>query len=53
MAYKTKGSWKIANLKGVERVFKDAEDPEAIAWMSNRDDKAPPKPKVVKPKKTV
>lgn len=48
---KTKGSWKITNLKGIERTFKDAESPEALEWMSNRDDKVPPKPKVVKPKK--
>lgn len=48
---RTKGSWRIQNLKGIERVFKSEEDPEAIAWMSNRDDKAPVKPKVEKPKK--
>lgn len=48
---KTKGSWKIANLMGVERTFKDAEHPDAIAWMSNRDLKVPPKPKVEKKKK--
>jgi hypothetical protein len=41
----TKGSWRIANLKGVERVFKESDSPEAIEWMSNRDDKAPAKPK--------
>lgn len=45
---KTKGSWKIQNLKGVERMFKDAEHPDAIAWMSNRDDKVP---KIEKPPK--
>lgn len=48
---KTKGSWTISNLKGVERVFKDAESPEAVEWMRNRDDKAPSAPKVAKPKK--
>lgn len=36
MPMKTKGSWRITNLKGIERVFKDAEHPDAIAWMSNR-----------------
>lgn len=45
---KTKGSWKITNLKGIERTFKDAEHPDAIAWMSNRDDKAPSPPKANK-----
>jgi hypothetical protein len=50
---KTKGSWKIQNLLGIERVFKDPEHPDAIAWMSNRDDKVPAKPKVEKPKKKV
>jgi hypothetical protein len=48
----TKGSWNITNLKGINRVFKEADSPDAIAWMSNRDDKAPPKPKAApKPKK--
>lgn len=51
MATKTKGAWNIQNLKGIVRTFKDAEHPDAIAWMSNRDDKLPAKPKVEKPKK--
>ena len=34
--HKTKGSWKISNLVGVVRVFKDPETPEALAWMRDR-----------------
>lgn len=32
-----KGSWKISNLKGKEKTFRDEQSPEARAWMKNRD----------------
>lgn len=34
----TKGSWKIQNLNGVMKTFKDDESPDARAWMRNRGD---------------
>lgn len=34
--YETKGSWKIQNMGGILKNFKDAESPEARAWMKNR-----------------
>ena len=33
-----KGSWKIQNLSGVMKTFKDAEQSDARAWMKNRGD---------------
>jgi hypothetical protein len=35
----TKGNWKISNLMGWEKVFKDEQSPAAQAWMKNRDKK--------------
>lgn len=40
---KTKGSWKVANLSGVEKTFKsndigELDSPEARAWMKNHGD---------------
>lgn len=35
---KTKGAWKIQNLNGVMKTFKDDESADARAWMRNRGD---------------
>jgi hypothetical protein len=35
---KTKGAWKIQNLSGVMKTFKDDESADARAWMRNRGD---------------
>jgi hypothetical protein len=35
---KTKGAWKIQNLSGVMKTFKDDESSDARAWMRNRGD---------------
>ena len=46
-----KGAWRIQNLRGVMKTFKNAESEEARAWMINRDDeiiKVPKVPKVPK-----
>ena len=37
-ATETKGAWKIQNLRGVMKNFKDAESTDAKAWMKNRGD---------------
>lgn len=34
--YETKGSWKIQNMGGILKNFKDAESPDARAWMKDR-----------------
>ena len=34
--YETKGAWKIQNLNGALKNFKDSESPEARAWMKDR-----------------
>lgn len=39
MTGRIKGSWKICNLVGWEKVFPSEDSPEALAWMRNRDSK--------------
>jgi hypothetical protein len=51
MPMQTKGSWEIMNLRGVMKRFKSNESPEAIAWMSNRDEADAPKERKPRKKK--
>ena len=57
MVMVVKGAWKIQNLRGVFKSFKNHESDEARAWMSNRDEevirvpKEPKVPKVESPEK--